>query len=377
MSSSIQSAFPPRPAWAEIDRAALGHNFSVVRSLIPPTVKIMAVVKADGYGHGAVECARVLRAAGAELFGVALLQEAVELRRAGIAGPILVLTPPMHGEAAAYVEHDISFTLVRRETAHVFAGQARAAGKRAVAHLKIDTGMGRVGIPPGDAAAFLGDVSRYEGLEIAGIATHFASSDDDLPLTQQQWNRFMDAVSPLQNAGAAFTYIHAANSGAIMHLPGAAGTCVRPGLMLYGYAPGLEHELGTRLRPVLSLRASVDFVKRVPVGTGISYGLRYVTTRETTIATVPIGYADGYSRRLTGKCSALIHGQRVPVAGTVCMDQIMLDVGDIPVAEGDTVTLIGTDGKETISAWELAVATATIPYEILTGISSRVPRVYL
>lgn len=377
MSTSALHAIPRRPAWAEISRAALIHNFSVVRSLIPSSVKVMAIVKANAYGHGAVECAKVLRSAGANLLGVAILQEAVELREAGITGPIVVLTPPMPEEAATYIAHDIAFTLVSRPTANIFSECAFAAGRTARAHLKIDTGMGRVGIPPGEAPLFLKDIATLGNIHVEGVATHFASSDDDLPLTQRQWESFMRVVDELKNSGMQFEYVHAANSGAIMHLPESAGTCVRPGLMLYGYAPDEDHALAPRLKPVLSLRAQIDFVKRVPEGTGISYGVRYVTNRETTIATVPIGYADGYTRRLTGKAVALFAGKRVRVAGTVCMDQIMLDVGDMPAHAGDTVTLIGDDGKERVTAWELASATGTIPYEILTGISARVPRLYV
>ncbi len=374
MALTPAATIPRRPAWAEVDLDALARNVARVRGAFPPHVHIMAMVKAGAYGHGALRCAPTLLAHGSDALAVAILQEAAELRAGGIAAPILVLTPPLADEVDAYLALDASFTLTDLDTARAFAARARATGRTAVAHVKVDTGMGRVGIDPAMALPFVREAAALEGLRLDGIATHFSSSDDDLPLTRRQWSAFNEVCRVLRQEGFAFPYVHAANSGAVLRFPESAGTCVRPGLILYGYAPSRDER--TDLEPVLSLRARIDFVKRVPAGTRVSYGGRYATPRETTIATVPIGYADGYRRALSGKASALVRGSRVPVVGTICMDQIMLDVGDLSVRNGDVVTLIGADGDARITAWDVAQQADTIPYEILTGIAARVPRVY-
>jgi alanine racemase len=373
MASISAVHIPLRPAWAEIDLGALARNAARVRAMFPPGVRIMAMVKAGAYGHGAVSCAQTLLANGCQALAVALIQEAAELRTAGVLAPILVLTPPLPEEIDAYLDLDTAFTLTEWATAAAFHARATATGRLARAHVKIDTGMGRVGVNPSEAVAFVREAAKLKGLRLEGLATHFSSSDDDLPLTARQWKQFELLCDAIRADGITIPCIHAANSGAVLRYPEAAGTCVRPGLVLYGYAPSPTERVD--LEPVLSLRARVDFVKRVPAGTRISYGGRYEAPSESTIATVPIGYADGYRRALSGKASALVRGVRVPSVGTICMDQIMLDVGDLPVRDGDIVTLIGRDESETISAWDVALLAGTIPYEILTGISARVPRV--
>ncbi|HET7152743.1 MAG TPA: alanine racemase [Candidatus Kapabacteria bacterium] len=371
------TTIPRRAAWAEIRLQTLAQNLKNIRKTLQKNVNVMAVVKANAYGHGAIECSRVLLESGASMLGVALLQEAIELRTAGISAPILVMTPPLPEEADTYISNEIDFTLCKQETAELFSARAEALGKTVAAHVKIDTGMGRVGILPVDALEFVRFVDTLPNIRMQGIATHYASSDEDLPYTATQLHSFTSIVKELEQNGFSFPIRHSANSGAILNLAESHLNCVRPGVILYGYMPSQNMRSNVTLEPVLSLKAKVDFVKRVPVGTSISYGRTFFTDMETTIATVPLGYADGYSRLLSGKAHAIVNGKKFPVVGRVCMDQIMVDVGNEPVEEGDVLTLIGRDGTETITAWDIANAMGTIPYEVLTMISSRIPRIFI
>lgn len=361
-----------RPTVAVVDLEAIAHN---VRALAPAPAQLMAVVKANGYGHGATPVARTAVAAGASWLGVALVEEGVRLREAGIEAPILVLTEfPPGSEVEA---------LAARLTPTVYTGEGLArllaapGGPRRV-HLKIDTGMHRVGIAP-EAAVEFALRAAAAGVEIEGVMTHLAVSEEpDNPFTEEQERRFEKVVAELAGAGIRPRYRHVANTGGLLGWPGTHLDLVRAGIGVYGIGPGPEAPgPPAGLRPALSWRSAVSLVKRVAAGEGISYGLTYRPERETTIATVPVGYADGYSRSLSNRGRVLIRGRRYPVAGTVTMDQLMVDCGDDPVEAWDEVVLVGRQGDDEISADEVAGWMETIPYEVICAISERVPREYV
>ncbi len=373
-----------------MDLAAVADNYRVAVEVGGRPA--IGVVKADAYGHGAVEVARRLVEVGCPLLAVALVEEGLELRQAGIAAPILVL-------GAAYGErYDLLVTHrlvpIVFEAAHLrgLAEAARAAGVRAVAHLKLDTGMGRVGLRPEELPEFLDLARRTPEVALEGVCTHFASADlEDRVLTERQVGLFDGAAEAMRQAGMPLRFRHLANSAGTVEFPAARQDLTRPGIMLYGYLPMLPRssrsplaaQVAGRLRPVLEWRTSVVQLKAVPAGTPISYGGRWVAERPSRIATLPVGYADGYPRQLSGRpgfgrAEVLMRGRRAPVAGTVCMDMTMVDVTDVPGAQtGDEVVLLGAQGGESIDADELAERAGTIAYEILCGVGRRVPRRYL
>ena len=368
-----------RPTWAEINLKNFRTNLETVCRLVPRNTEVLAVVKANGYGIGAIAASRtaltVPRVAG---LAVATADEAVELRDNGIEGLILVLGPvtPEAAEAMAY--RDVSIAVTSRQTLEGALRAARTTGRTVKVHLKIETGMGRVGIDPGlELDEVATTLARATEVQVEGVFTHFAASDTDKEYTALQMSVFEEAVSQLQAIGINPRYRHAANSAAVLDFPRAHLDLVRPGIVLYGSYPDPSLSRIAPVLPVLSLLSRVSHVKRVPAGQSVGYGRTYVTNTATTIVTVPIGYADGYPRLLSGKGSVLIHGKRFPLAGRVCMDQIMVDVGDEEVQVGDLVTLIGTQGSETITVDEVAAHSGTIAHEILTGIGPRVPRVYI
>jgi alanine racemase len=370
--SAGRAAVTFRPTFAEVDLGSVRHN---VRALRPDGVELMAVVKADGYGHGSVPVARAALEAGATWLGVALVEEGIVLRDAGIEAPILVLTEFPPGS-----ERD---ALARALTPSVYtdpglSALVAAAGAGGVGvHVKLDTGMHRVGLPPERTVAFVGDVIDGR-LRFDGLWTHLATSEDlGDPFMGEQLGRFGAAVGALAAAGIPRPrYLHAANTGGVLAGPEAHLDLVRVGIGLYGVAPGPDVAGRAELRPVMAWTSRVAMTKRVAAGERLSYGLRYRLERASTIATVPVGYADGYSRRMSDGASVLIGGRRHPVAGTVTMDQILVDCGDAHVAPGDDVVLLGAQGHERISADEMASWTGTIAYEVLCGISERVPRTY-
>jgi len=362
-----------RPTAAKIDLDALSHNYSEVTRRIGGRT-VLAVVKAGAYGHGAVPVGRRLVELGAHMLGVALVEEGAELRAAGIAAPILVMGPVVPEQAGALVALRLTPVVF---TLPLVRALSRAAGGGAVrVHVKVDTGMGRIGVTPEDALPFIIEAARLPGIEVEGLMTHFADADlRDRRFAAVQLDRFESLLHSLEEQGIRIPLRHAANSAAVLAFGKALLTMVRPGLMLYGYDPR-EGGGGADLRPVLSLVTRVALLKRVAAGTPISYGGTFITRRESLIATIPVGYADGYSRGLSNRGEAIVRGRRVPVAGRVCMDMTMLDVTDVPgVAEGDEVVLIGSAGGERITADELAGWTGTIAYEVLCGISARVPRI--
>ena len=366
-----------RPTVATVDLNALTHNYQEVARRIGDR-KVLAVVKAQAYGHGAIPVSRRLVELGIHMLGVALVEEGRDLRDAGITAPILVMAPVFPGQAEVIVNAKLTpvvYTLaMTRALSDAVAGTGRTLG----VHVKIDTGMGRIGLSPEEAVDFVVAVGKLPGLAIEGLMTHFADADlRDKAFARAQMDRFESLIRSLEAKGITIPLRHAANSAAVLEYDRALLTMVRPGLMLYGYNP-LESRVSADLRPVLSLVTRVAFLKRVPRGVPISYGRTFVTNRESLIATIPLGYADGYSRGLSNKGEAIVRGARVPVAGRVCMDMTMLDVTDVPgVAEGDEVVLIGAQGNERITADDIAARTGTIAYEVLCGISCRVPRVIM
>ncbi len=377
-SSSSGFAVPAadRPTAVFIDLGCLAHNFQQALRRAGGR-KVLAVVKAQAYGHGAVRVAKHLLGLGADTLGVALVEEGRELREAGIDAPILVMGAVFPEQAEAIVSLRLTPVVFTQVVARALSHAAHASKTRIPVHVKIDTGMGRIGVAPEDAPGFIDELLALDGITVAGLMTHFADADlRDKRFAAKQMDRFEVLLKAIEAKGIALPLRHAANSAAVLDYGQALFTMVRPGIMLYGYNP-LEGERNEDLRPVLSLVTRIAFLKRVSAGVPISYGRTFVTGRESLIATIPIGYADGFSRGLSNKGEALVRGRRVRVAGRVCMDMCMLDVTDVPgVCEGDEVVLIGKQGSERVTADDIAVKTGTIPYEVLCGISSRVPRIY-
>jgi alanine racemase len=372
--------FAGRPTWAEIDLDALAANFHAVRRLVGSEVNVMAVVKADAYGHGAAVCARRLAAEGADWFGVALPEEGIELRRAGITQPILCLEGFWEGQAAALIRHQLVPVVYRLDMAEAFDRAARAAGVVADVHVKIDTGMGRLGVRHDEAAEFARSFKKFANLRADGLMTHFASADDAAQdsFTQEQSARFRSACDEFRGAGHAPTFIDMANSAATFAHPAARGNMVRPGGVLYGLWRDVLQRAQDGLpefRPVMNVRSRIILLKWIEAGETLGYGCTFVATRPTLVATLPIGYHDGYARALSNRGRVIVRGCFAPVAGRVSMDLTLLDVTDVPgVERGDQVTLIGADGELSAPAEEVASIACTISYEITCGISARVPR---
>ncbi|MDZ7759299.1 MAG: alanine racemase [Desulfovermiculus sp.] len=376
--------------WAEIDLQAVAHNCGQVRSLIPAGTRFMAVVKANAYGHGSLAVAQTALENGADSLAVARLDEAIELRRAGIQAPVLIFGHTPVSCLTTLLDYDLIPTMASQVMAEDFSRKCKQLGVRLPVHLKIDTGMGRLGInavpSPGEGHAFhlqakeqILHICRMSGLEFQGVYTHLAQADaDDTSHAQGQIHSFASLLQALAADGLEFPVRHAANSAAVLRLPQAHLDLVRPGLMLYGLSPRPEDETITRpLRPAMTLKARVAQVKKVAPGFKISYGSTFTVAQETTIATIPVGYADGFFRILSNSGCMLIHGQRARIAGRICMDQTMLDVGHIPnVQTGDEVVIFGGHGNDRISVDETARRCSTINYEIVSSLMDRVPRIY-
>jgi alanine racemase len=362
-----------RPTVAVVDLGAIRHN---VRVLKPERAEFLAVVKANGYGHGAEQVSRAALDAGATWLGVALVEEGIRLRDAGLHAPVLVLTQFPPGSEKEALAAGLTPTVYTEDGLARLAEAAGAVGGPIGVHVKLDTGMHRVGLPPERTLGFVRAVAEA-GLELEGLWTHFAISEDlDDPFTEIQLRRFLDEADRLKAAGIRPRYLHTANSGGAIARPATHLDLVRVGLGMYGLVPGPALVGMADLRPAMSWRSAVAMVKRVPAGEGVSYGLRYRLDRESTIATVPVGYADGFSRVLGDAAVVLIRGRRYPVAGTVTMDQLMVDCGDEPVEAGDEVVLIGRQDGQEIPAEELAAWMGTVNYEIVCMVSERVPREY-
>lgn len=371
-----------RPTWAEVDLEALAWNFRAVRERVGPGVKVMGVVKADAYGHGAVECARRLEAEGADWFGVATPEEGLTLRRAGIGRPVLSFGGFWEGQAEVCVKESIVPVVYRLDMAAALEAAARAAGTVADVHVKIDTGMGRLGVRYDEAAEFAEAMRAFGNVRVDGLLTHFAAADEPRRdcYTEDQLRRFREAVAAFKSRGHSSTYVHMANSAATFAHPETRGNLVRPGGVLYGLWRDVLPPLADlpELRPVMSLRTHVMLLKRVHAGETLGYGCSYEAAREMRVATVPAGYADGYVRALSNRGRVIVRGEYAPVVGRVSMDLTLVDVTAIEgVRVGDRVTLLGTDGELLLPAEDLAQTAGTLSYEITCGISARVPRRHL
>lgn len=367
-----------RPAWADVDLSAIADNVATLAGAARPA-GVCAVVKADGYGHGAVPVARTAIDAGASWLGVALAEEGAALRDAGIAAPVLVLSEPQPAEMEVVAAFDLRPTVYTRAgiEAAAKASAAHGKGRPLAVHLKVDTGMHRVGAAPDDVPALAAAITDRSELSLEGLWTHCAVADEPgNPFTDEQLRRFA-AVTEAVRATGARPMLHAANSAATITHPESRLDLVRVGIAVYGIAPAPALEGRLDLRPAMSVKALVSLVKRVPAGDAVSYGLRHRFDRDATVATVPIGYADGVRRRLWEVGGeVLLRGRRCPIVGVVTMDQLTIDCGDVDAAVGDEVVLIGEQGGDRITAGEWAEKLGTISYEIVCGIGPRVPRRY-
>ncbi len=377
-----------RRTWAEIDLDAVAHNFRAVRQAAGKNAEVCCVVKADAYGHGAVRMAKEYEALGADWFAVSNLEEALQLRHSGITRPILVLGFTPAEEAKTLSEHYISQCVYSPEYARDLSRHAAEAGVSVKIHVKIDTGMSRLGFPfqdisrDEDTVRQVKEACALPGLYPEGIFTHFAVSDDGREgdaFTMRQFGCFKEMIEALLREGVSFEVRHCANSAAVFDYPLSHLDLVRAGIVIYGLLPSGVLRNRPALSPALSLYSVVSHVKTLQPGATVSYGREFTADREMRVATIPIGYADGYPRRLApGGAQVLIHGKRCPILGRICMDQLMADVSQLEdVKIDDLVTLIGRDGEEEITAEELATKEGTIGYEVVCAISKRVPRVYL
>jgi alanine racemase len=373
------NGFPARPTWIEVSRHALTNNVQQLRRLLAPTCLLTGVVKANAYGHGAVATAHVLVAAGVDRLAVATLGEALELRVRGLNVPILVLGYTPAALAQEAVAAEIMLAVVDVATAGAIGAAAQAVGKVGRVHLKVNTGMNRLGIAPSEALALLTALQRVAGLEVEGIFTHFATSDTDRAFADEQFRHFTTLLDELRLAGLRPPIAHAANSAATLTMPHTHLDMVRCGITLYGLDPDVDDTpLPPGFIPALSWKAQVAQVRTLQPGDAVSYGREFVADRPMVVATVPVGYADGFPRRPYHWGSVLIHGQAAPLLGRVCMDQCVVDVTEIahhlPVQQGDEVVIIGRQGAAELSAAEAGRRIGTINYDVVSRILARVPR---
>jgi len=371
---------PERPTWVEIDLSAIANNTRQIQSLVGPGVRILASLKADAYGHGALKVARTVLHNGASMLGVATVSEAVPLREAGISAPILVFGYVPHWQMREAVRLGLTITLYSIESAQALSRMALALREAVKVHVKVDTGMGRLGIRAEqitEVLQLIHEIIDLPGLELEGIFTHFAMADTrDQTHARMQLVRFQHVLDVIEGEYMRPPLVHACNSAAILSLPEAHFDMVRPGIALYGLDPSSEVRLPGGFRPALSFKTQVAQVKVIPEGECISYGCTYTTERTTRVAILPVGYADGFRRAPTNWGSVLIHGQEAPLLGRVCMDQCIIDVSHIPyVRMGEEVVLIGRQGEASLTAEEVAQRLGTNNYEVVSEILARVPRV--
>jgi alanine racemase len=375
-----------RPTRAEINFDHLRSNYEGFRRALPQQMKLLVCVKANAYGHGAVEVSRELEQLGADYLSVAFLDEALELRRAGIKLPILVLGYTSPDAVQTAWENDITLTLFTTEVLEAIQALDRKGSlRRLKVHIKIDSGMGRLGLLPDEGAlAFVDKVRNTEEAELEGMYTHFARADEEnKSYTLEQYRRFQNVVSALKGKGYSIPIIHTGNSATALDMPGLSFGMIRVGIAIYGLYPSSEvNRQAVELLPVLTLKTELSYVKTLPPGWGISYGTKYITSSLELIGTLPVGYADGYSRMLSGKAEVLIKGRRIPVLGTICMDQCMVSLQSFAeeaeeIQTGEEVVLIGQQSGASITADELASWLGTINYEVVCMIANRVPRLYM
>jgi alanine racemase len=367
--------------WAEIDLQAIANNVQELRRITKPEARMMAAVKANAYGHGMVEVAKTVLQSGADELGVARIEEAVQLREAGIDAPILIFGKTPSSMNERLIEFDIRPTVFDAEAAESLSKTASSNGAKIKAHLKVDTGMGRLGIlPEKERVNDVTCMAKLPGIEIEGIYTHFATADVmDKTYARKQFELFSKFLDQLDQSGIVIPIKHAANSAGVIDLPETHLDMVRPGISVYGLYPSEDvDKTQVSLQPAMELKARIIHLKRVPAGFKVSYGSTYETKADTAIATIPIGYGDGYSRLMSSRGEMLVRGQRAPVAGRVCMDLTMLDVGHIPdVKLEDEVVIFGKQGNNSIHVDEIASILNTINYEVVTTVTNRVPRIFV
>jgi len=364
---------------AIVDLSAVAHNFRAVRRKVERRIKILGVVKSDAYGHGLVEVARVLQREGVDMLGVGDVWEGGALRAAGITKPILALSVIPESAIPEAIDRELTLTVGALEFARQVAAIASSKGRVVKIHCAIDTGMGRIGFQPRSAADEIAAILRYSNIDIEGISTHFprATTEHD-SFTLNQVKVFKAIIKQLEDRGVPFELAHVSNSAGIINYPSAQFDMVRPGIVLYGVAPTTALRGKLELKPAMRFETAVVFVKSVPEGTPLGYDHTYATPSATVIGTLPVGYAHGFDLLLSNAGEVIVRGQRAPVVGRVCMDQTLVDVGRIPgVSLGDTVTLIGRDGNQSIGAEEIAEKAHTIPYDIITRIGKMAPREFL
>lgn len=368
-----------RPTFAEINLKNLEYNHDSVRSRLKPSVRILSVVKADGYGHGAVPVSRVFENKGVHCLGVALPEEGIALRQAGIKIPILIMGSiyPLENFRVCF-RYRLTPTVASLVSARALSQMSRRLGRSIQIHIKLDTGMGRVGINANHAFSVVKRISELPGLRIEGIYSHLAQADSISPFTRSQILRFKSVTAALRRSGVKIPLAHIANSVALLNLPESHMEMVRPGISLYGLLPYRGAEKKLSLKPVMTFKTAIVFLKKIKKGTSISYGRTWRAARESVIATLPVGYADGYNRLLSNRGEVLIRGRRFPVVGRVCMDMIMVDVTDLDAPGlGEEAVLWGEQSGESISCEEVAGKISTINYELVSNLNKRVPRVYI
>lgn len=364
-----------RPTRIVVDLDHLAFNLHAIRTHVG--VPVMGIVKANAYGHGLVPVALHLQAQGVEQLGVAFVEEGIALRQAGITAPILVLGGIFGPQIAQFIVHDLEITVSSPDKLRQVEDAAQALGRKAVIHLKIDTGMERIGVHSYSAKPFIEAALASQWCVLKGIYSHLACADDPAsPMTSLQLERFLEACSHIESVGAPMPIRHLANSGGILHFPQTYLDMVRPGILLYGVLPDPASLASIEVRPVLSLVSQVIYFKVVKAGNPVSYGATWTPASDTRVVTVPIGYGDGYPRALSSKGEVLIRGHRYPIVGRVCMDQFMVDIGHDSAWNEDEVTLIGAQGGDAITAEQLAQLAGLIPYEVLVGLNERIPREY-
>ena len=368
-----------RPSFAEVDLKALDYNFNQIRKKIGPVPEIMGIVKANAYGHGSIEVSNFLqKKKKVSCFGVAILEEGIELRQNGIKLPILVLTHPSEKQLKLFFDFDIELTIADLEIAKSLNNLAEKFKKKAIVHIKIDTGMGRIGLNPKQAKNYFELIKELKNIKVKGVFTHFASSDDfDLSKANKQLDEFATIVKFGKEIFGKDLIAHAANSGAVLQMENSYFDMVRPGIIIYGYYPTTDTRKTFPIKKVMTVKSEISFIKNVPKNFSISYSALYSTTEETKIATIPYGYADGYPRLLTNKTEAIIRGQRFRIVGRICMDQVMINIGNgTQIKVGEKVTIVGKDGNSEIWFDELAGKLNNLQYELLCNVAKRIPRIY-
>jgi alanine racemase len=365
-------------SWVEVDLDKFAHNWREINKLVRPGVKVMQVLKADAYGHGAMEIARVALQNGAAFLGVANADEGAQLRVAGIEAPILILSPSLPEEVGEIVKYRLTPSISDEAMALWLHQSCHAAGIRLPVHLEVDSGIGRAGVALEGAVALAAKIRALPNLLLEGVFTHLAISENDDAYNLWQWQNFQEVLSRLAAAGPPIAWRHLANSGALVNYPEFQLDLVRPGIMTYGVAPGGQGHHGLCLKPVMTFKTRILLVKEFPAGAAIGYGRTFVTPRPAKIATIPVGYGDGFGFLLSNQAEVLVGGRRVPLVGRISMDLCTLDVTDLPRCEvGDEVVLLGSQGKECLPAEEIAAKVGTISYEVLCALGKRAPRVFL